>query len=169
MPSARQDHWEIGYIQGPRGLGGDLRLRLHQPDPMVLDVEQLTLDARDGQRSTLAIEAVQPIGANSAIIRLQGVRSRESAERLTGATVIVERRWFAPDALPMVALIGAEAVNAETKAPVGVVSDVLHNGAQYVLVIGEEPDERMIPLVDALATVDADGVVQIQPLPGLID
>ncbi len=167
MASPRRDHWDIGYIQGPRGLGGELRLKLHNPDATVLDGGRVRLIARDGSIAEHDIVDGQWQGASSAFIKLDGVGDRSAAESMTGATVQVDRSWFEPDALPSVALIGAPAVNAETDEPLGEVTDVLHNGAQAVLQIGEA--EHLVPLVDALVTIDDAGTVRVVPMPGLID
>jgi 16S rRNA processing protein RimM len=116
------------------------------------------------------------------LVRFAGYADRDSAEDLRGTLLVMDSAEVAPPADPDefhdYQLIGLS-VRTIAGEPVGVVTDVLHQG-QDLLVIkpsdrpaapGPEPGQILVPFVAALVPeVDVKaGQLVIDPPPGLLD
>ncbi len=82
----------------------------------------------------------------------------------------VDPGWFTQNMeRPLASYLGLMAVNNETGEPIDVVTEVAHNGAQIILVIGEGEGERLVPIVDEFIALVTDKEVRISPIPGLLE
>ena len=135
----------------PHGLRGETLLRPHNPAGSDLGaVKELILETDAGERERRAVERIRRAGEGW-LVKLDGIGSRDDAERLTNRAVRVQRRalprpgsheFFVEDTL------GCQ-VSTEEGADLGVVETVFWNGAQDVWVIRAGDRETLIPLVPA--------------------
>jgi 16S rRNA processing protein RimM len=112
------------------------------------------------------------------VLKLKGIASRDAAEALKGAEVLVDPEQVAlpgQDEYFTADLIGC-AVVTMANAPVGTVTGVLDTGAQPLLEVrrngaGDLGDEVLIPLTeDIVKEVQLDRrTIRIDPPPGLLE
>ena len=165
----------VGRIGRPHGLCGELTVQVHTDDP----------DSRFAAGSVLATEpaARGPLTVSSShwhsgrlLVRFDGYADRSSAEDLRGTLLVMDSSEVGPagdpDEFHDYELIGLDVATVAGE-PVGVVTNVLHQG-QDLLVIrpaGPEAEEVLVPFVAALVPeVDVKaGRLVIDPPPGLLD
>lgn len=180
-PAGTHHHYDhrIGRLLRAHGLEGDLVLQLFRArrvDPSwtrwrrVRDPEPVELELFDTRTENHGLVAAKFVDGATAIVRFDGVDDRNAAERLVSAFVDIDPRR-APDLVADEAdrLFGAQVhVDGE---PFGRVDDLRDNGAQPLLLVGEE--QVMIPLVDAFVqgveqTPDGS-IVHVRSIPGLLE
>ncbi len=126
-----------------------MKVHLHCAESTALiDCQQIILSTAAGQRTV----RFQIVGgaADGLLLQLEGVASREVAEGLRGAAVLVPRGNLPP--LPegeyyYADLVGCRVEDQEGRL-LGLVHSVFSAGAADVLVVRDDRSERMIPLVD---------------------
>jgi 16S rRNA processing protein RimM len=145
----REATLEVGIVVKPHGIRGAVKVRLHSGEPAVLDRrEQLVLRVAGAERAVPF--RVVGLAADGLLLQLQGVASREAAEELRGAAILVERAKLPPlqeGEYYYADLVGCR-VEDEGGCFLGTVHRVFSAGAGDVLVVRDERSERMIPLVD---------------------
>ena len=125
---------------------------------------------RDGAR-TLTVRSMRT-HRDRTIVSFDEVDDRNGAEALTGAELMIETSAARPleeseywdhD------LIGSAVVTTDGTA-VGEVVDVLHGGANDVIVVRGQDKEHLVPLVsDIVRHVVPGARVTIEPIPGLLE
>jgi 16S rRNA processing protein RimM len=157
---------EIGGIARAHGIKGEVVVITHDPDSETLGkVTSIYIDgtehkitgARDTQRGWL--------------VALEGITTRNDAERLKGKPVEVDRSALELDETDVLLddIIGCE-VRLPDGKPWGIVAAVDgSNPHQDLLVIHDGAIERLLPLIDQFVTsIDLDaGVVIVDPPEGL--
>lgn len=169
----------IGRVIRAHGLRGDVLVQLFRPRP--IEAEQLEyvkekptrpveLVFEDGREIVYQIRGVRFVNPASFVASLSGVDSREAAEALTGAFVDMDPRNPPSVADEVDEIFGAKVVDVESGNELGTVDDIRDNGAQAVLVVGE--DEILIPWVEVFIDAVDEGpepVVRVRPIPGLLE
>jgi 16S rRNA processing protein RimM len=148
----------LGRIGGPHGLAGWVKVHsFTEPLEGIVNYGPWEL-ARGASLGRKAVLEWKRAGSGLAV-RLEGVRSREDAQELTGAEVRVERCELpepGPGEVYWHDLMGLEAYSP-AGVPLGRVTGVLELPAHPVLVLRGER-ERLVPLVaERLAGVDLEG------------
>jgi 16S rRNA processing protein RimM len=152
----------VGYVSGAYGIHGWVRIKPYSSDgDALLAAKTWWLDKPDMHD----VEMMQSkLHGGEVVASLMGVAGRDAAEALKGATVHVRRSHFPAldnDEFYWVDLIGLAVVN-ERGESLGVVSDLIDNGAHPILRV-EQPaaedqkpaPELLIPFVDQFVkTVD---------------
>lgn len=159
---------EVGYVARVHGLKGELAVRTFDPDSEALSsVRRVVLRLRSGEERDLSLVSARG-AADAVLVTLEGIGSRQDAEALKGATVLVHREdlpppdegeWFQGD------LVGLEARTPEG-APLGKVTEIWNTGPVPVLVVdGGGPEPLMVPFVDEFVPeVDVQaGVLVVRP------
>jgi 16S rRNA processing protein RimM len=159
---------EVGYVARVHGLKGELAVRTFDPESEALSsVRRIVLRLRSGEERDLSLVSARG-AADSVLVTLAGIGSRQDAEVLKGATVLVHREdlappaegeWFQGD------LVGLEARTPEG-TPLGKVTEIWNTGPVPVLVIeGAGSDPLMVPFVDEFVPeVDVKaGVLVVRP------
>jgi 16S rRNA processing protein RimM len=149
----------VGTIVSPHGVRGEMNVRLQTDDPEhLLTLKRLYLGDETTPRTVLAAR----LHAGNALIRLQGVSTPETVNRLRGLPL----RMRGSDARPLAAneyflyqVIGLEAFD-EAGARLGRVTDLIETGANDVLVI--TPDEG----ADLLLPSHPDVILELDPTAG---
>jgi 16S rRNA processing protein RimM len=152
----------VGYVSGAYGIHGWVRIKPYSSDgDALLAAKTWWLDKPDMHD----VEMMQSkLHGGEVVASLMGVAGRDAAEALKGATVHVRRSHFPAldnDEFYWVDLIGLAVVN-ERGESLGVVSDLIDNGAHPILRVeqpaaeGQKPaPEMLIPFVDQFVkTVD---------------
>jgi 16S rRNA processing protein RimM len=164
---------EIGRVAKPHGILGAVKVALNwSGSDTLLRVESVELELPDGSRRSLQVESARAAG-KQILLKLAGVASRNDAEAIRGAKILVPR-----SALPALAegeyylvdLIGFRVVGPE--GPVGAVVDVqVHPTVDCVVVEGAEAKRYEVPLAPPwLARVDsAAKLIELSSLDGLIE
>jgi len=155
--------WPCGVLGRPHGLKGEIAL-----DPSPGGVEYLAQGTcffvAKGDRSPVPVVAERCGGADRRpLLRLEGVDTREAAAVLSGSILLAAGP--ALDGMPHYLvgdLVGLPAVCGDRE--LGIVADVLQGVAQDILQItAPGGEEELVPLVDALVTVDrVAGVIHIR-------
>jgi 16S rRNA processing protein RimM len=152
----------VGYVSGAYGIHGWVRIKPYSSDgDALLAAKTWWLNKPDMHD----VEMMQSkLHGGDVVASLMGVAGRDAAEALKGATVHVRRSHFPAldnDEFYWVDLIGLAVVN-ERGESLGVVSDLIDNGAHPILRVeqpaaeGQKPaPEMLIPFVDQFVkTVD---------------
>jgi ribosomal 30S subunit maturation factor RimM len=182
MPGAvrRYDH-RIGRIIRAHGLDGSVVLQLFRPRRVEdarlrwrrVDVPQpVELELGHASTELHGVAAAKFVDGSTALVRLADVRDRDAAERLVPSFFDVD-----PADPPQLVtddvdrLFGAEVFVDDEETPLGRVEDIRDNGAQALLLVGEE--EIMIPVIDAFVrSVEQCGEgtkVHVRSIPGLLE
>lgn len=172
--------YRIGRILRSHGLGGELVLQFYRPRRLeqgrlvrqkVRGEQRILLELPSGEQMERTLVSARWIDPSKVVVSLDGLADRNGAEALEGAEVDVDPLQL-PEALcdPADACFGAKLVNDETGDPLGQVTDIRDNGAQPVLVAGDD-DELLIPFVEAfIVRVDPEArIVRLRPIPGLLE
>lgn len=187
-PDKPADAVEVGRILGAWGVKGGLKLKPFASDPQALFASKRWFiepgDGTQAPRRPLPAHAARAWTGPTAIevseVREQGehivavtpdVSDRDLAQALAGWRVYVARSSFprpAEGEFYWIDLIGLSVVNREGVG-LGVVSGLVETGPHCVLKVqptaaaaapGDEPEERLIPFVDAYVdSVDLPGRV----------
>lgn len=174
--------YRIGRILRAHALRGDVviqRFRAVDVPSEALKSRRIKTEApllleRDDWASgrLTALSRIRWIDPTRAVVQLDGIDDRDSAEALQGAFVDLD-----PARLPVGltdevdAVFGATAIHDETGDVLGEVEDIRDNGAQAILQIGDEPGV-LVPWVEAFIAGVEPGPpvrVRIRPIPGLLE
>lgn len=147
----------VGKIVGVHGVRGSLKLKSFCEDPEIWDTRfQLTLQPKGLAPTRFRIGSYR-YHARIILIDLEGIETREQAERWIGSEVFLPRAafpepeegshyWFD--------LIGL-AVKSLDGRLIGEIRHLFSAGPQDVLVVQDEETEVLIPLVEAFVkTID---------------
>ena len=162
----------VGYVSGTHGLRGALRVRLDNPDSLLLRcVQRLTL-VRDGESVEYRILGAQPAGRGTSKLTLDGVNDVAKAVALRGAIVMVAVAALppaAPSEFYYFQAIGCE-IMTTTGLPVGIIEEVFSNGANDIWVVRDRSAEHLVPVIeDIVKGIDWDTRrVIIEAVPGLL-
>ena len=149
---------ELGVVGRPHGVRGEVRVFLHNSGSDILQtVEQVLIESEEGSPRSFGIASVRDAGKHQ-LVGLVGVTSRDAAEQLKGARLLLPR-----DQLPRLEegelyvddLIGLE-VMCENRV-LGTVRESREQGGIEVLTVAAEGEEIEIPLVERyVVTVAVD-------------
>jgi len=164
---------DIGRVAKPHGILGAVKVALNWSGSDTLSrVERVELELPDGSRRSFEVESARAAG-KQILLKLAGVASRNDAEAIRGAKVLVPRSALPPLAegeYYLVDLMGAKVVGPD--GPVGVVVDIqVHPTIDAVVVEGAEGKRYEVPLGPPwLARVDAAArLIELSSLDGLIE
>jgi 16S rRNA processing protein RimM len=163
----------IGYVSGAHGLHGAVRVRLDNPDSVVLRcVQRLTL-ARNGETVEYPVIGAQSAGQGAFKLTLDGVSGVDQAGALRGAIVMVAAAALpptTPSEFYYFQALGCEIVTT-SGLPVGIIVEVFSNGANDVWVVRDRSAEHLVPVIeDIVKGIDLEARrVIIDAVPGLLD
>ena len=148
----------VGRVAGLYGIKGWLKIISHtEPRQNILDYRPWYLE-RAGK-----VEQVDPVAGRkqgkSLVAQVAGIEDRDTAARLIGATILVNRESFAqPESAEYYwnDLVGLKVETVEG-VTLGVVDSLIATGANDVLII-EGDRRRLIPFIadDVIKKVDLD-------------
>ena len=161
---------DSGRIVGTHGIRGEVRIEPWADSPEFLCAfKTLYLD----ERGETAIRVKSRPHKHITLCKIEGVDTIESAERLRGKIVYIDRGdvqlgegvHFVQD------LIGSEVRDYDTDALYGTLTDVLRTGANDVYEITRDGRQYLAPVIDEVVReIDTEnGVVRITPMKGIFD
>jgi 16S rRNA processing protein RimM len=167
----------VGRVGRPHGIRGELTVQVHTDDPDLRFAAGSVLVTEPAERGPLTVSESR-WHSGRLLVRFAGYADRTSAEDLRGTLLVMDSGEVGPTADPDefhdYELVGLEVVTV-TGDPVGVVTDVLHQG-QNLLVVQPAPGrpdrpEILVPFVAAIVPeVDVKaGRLVVDPPPGLLD
>lgn len=168
-PDASDPWLVVGRVVAPFGIRGELKVRVLTDFPERFTERPLYVG---DDRARFEVARWRPHGANVAVLTLQGVASRDAAEKLRNVALYarVEDAARLPKGEYYVhQIVGLEAV-ADDGREIGRVVDVIPTGSNDVYAV-QTPDERevLVPAIkDVVVRIDLKaGRLVIRPIEGL--
>ncbi len=161
----------IGRVLKPHGVRGELKIAPETDFPQRFRQEKsLTFEMR-GTRDTYDVEGIKDLNRGLFVIKLKGVDSVEDAEKMRGASIVVdESRLFPLDEGEYYhhQLIGCEVVDIKLGV-LGTLKEIFFNGGTDVYVVDGEK-EIMIPAIkEMVKEIDVENRrISVEVYEGLI-
>lgn len=159
MPNTPDDLIEVGHVTDAQGIRGQLKVRPYSTDPeALLDSENVwlasTAKSKTQTDKPLLHEVVSArYHSGNVLLELEDIKDRDQALQFKGYVVLMSRADFPEldeDTFYWADLIGLEVRNLEGKK-LGVVAEVLDNGAQCVLsILDDAKKQQLIPFVEPI-------------------
>ena len=173
------DEVVVARIGRPHGVRGEVTVEVHTDEPDRRFVTGRALTVRRPAGGPAPAYAVLTVSGSrwhqgTLLLRFEELGDRTTAESARGLLLTVpvdpEEKPEDPEEFYDHQLVGLAVVTTDGDA-VGSVSDVLHSGAQDLLVIGRDGRDVLVPFVEALVPeVDLTaGRVVVADRPGLLD
>jgi 16S rRNA processing protein RimM len=159
----------VGHILDAQGIKGLVKVKPYSKEPEALFSAPLVWLVKPPATADLSRPfAVQTAKEHSGhvLLGLEGLSDRDQALALKGSAVYVSRVDFpkedGQDTFYWVDLIGLPVVNEQGQA-LGVVADLMDNGAQSILCVKAEnsKEERLIPFIKSVVkSVQSDALAE---------
>jgi len=172
-----QGYLTVARVARAHGVRGALRVQALTSTPQRMNaLETIYLSHTPDRAETLhayTVARCQHDKGDHWLIFLEGVESREAADRLRGQYILVTLQDAVPlaeDEIYLFQVIGLTVLTDEG-ITLGRVISVIETGANDVYVVhGELYGEVLIPAIESVVRhIDVDnGVMHITPLPGLL-
>jgi 16S rRNA processing protein RimM len=162
----------VGKVAKAHGIKGEVKVHPYSGEPAALPAyPAVTLVAPDGRRLGTHRVSGGRIHGRQAILRLEGIDSREQSESLAGCELLVDKALLPP--LPegefyWQEMEGRLVVTTDGRE-LGRVSGLLATGAHDVLVVTGRGREYLIPATFMTAMDAEAGTIVIEPVPGLLE
>ena len=153
----------VGHITGAYGINGWIRIRPYSADAGALLhakawwLGQRSTDSESGADATVRdVEKLEAkLHGDDVVARLMGIANRDSAEALKGQVVKIQRSHFpvlSDNEFYWLDLIGLTVENLQGET-LGVVTDLIDNGAHPILRVVKQVNEGAISLETGAETV----------------
>lgn len=146
-----QDYLLIGEITKPQGVHGELKLRPFTCDPDRFNgLTQVYVQEGDQYRPIQI--AVRSVGADSVFLRMEGVETRDDAEKMRGTQIFIDRAHAVEldaDSTFICDLIGLRGVLTDG-GEIGKITDVLQPSANDVYVFNGARGEVLVPALKSV-------------------
>lgn len=169
------DLLQIGRITGSHGVRGEVSVYSLTDDPRRFSVLKDCFLVTEDFSSKVPMKASRArIAADKVLLKLEGVDDRDAADALKGRYLAVTREnavRLKPDTYFICDLIGCTVVDEEA-GTLGVIADILQNGATDIYVVKREnAKDLLLPAIrQVVREVDiASGIVRVRLLEGLLD
>ena len=169
----------VGRVGRPHGIRGELTVQVHTDDPDLRFAAGSVLATEPAARGPLTITSSH-WHSGRLLVTFDGYADRDSAEDLRGTLLVMDSADVAsatdPDEFHDYQLVGLDVLTVAGQ-PVGVVTDVLHQGQDLLVVQPAGPGtaggrhQILVPFVAAIVP-DVDvkaGRLVIDPPSGLLD
>ncbi len=158
-----QDYLLIGEITKPQGVRGELKLRPVTCDPNRFEGLE-TAYLKDGDHYRPVSISVRRAGANAVFLRMEGVESRDDAEKLRGAALYIDRAHAVEldeDSTFLCDLVGLRGV-CDDGREIGTLTEVMQPGGNDVYVFRAAKGEVLVPaLKSVVKKVDLEAGVML--------
>lgn len=166
----RQDKLEIGKIVSSHGLKGEVKIQPWCDDvSVIMNLKNLYLGSRSDKRKVESSKAFKGM----AILKLEGVKDIDEANKLRGKIVYADRSEIVKDddAFFIVDLIGLTVKDADSGEIYGEITDVSETGANDVYHITKDGKTTLIPAIPLVVKSISleENLMLITPLEGLFD
>lgn len=170
----RADLIRVGVVSRVHGLRGAIVVRLDADSSSILEIADSRCFLLIGDKlEEYVVRGAQRIGASSLRIKPGGIDTREAAEALQNAIVLVSQKDLpplAPEEFYAFRALGCEVITTDGRS-LGKIAEILPTGANDVLVVRDGAAEILIPVIaDVIKTLAFDaGRIVIEPIPGLLE
>lgn len=163
----------IGYVAGAHGVRGAIRVKLENPDSVLLSCVDRLILAQGSERTEYCVIRAQSTGQGAFKVTLDGLTAAERAAALRGAIVMVAAAALPPTApreFYYFQALGCEVLTT-TGLSVGTIEEVFSTGANDVWVVRDHSLEHLVPVIeDIVRKIDLTvRRVIIEAVPGLLD
>lgn len=159
-----------GIIINTHGLKGEVKLEVWCDDPYeFMKIKTLYLDP-EGKQELKVIS--YRIGSRHILAKLDGVTTREQAEKYKNSEIYVSRESLKIPKNKCLTcdIIGLPVKDANTGKLYGTVADVMFNPANDIYVVETKKGETLIPAVpEFIKKVDVYDAVYVTLIPGMMD
>lgn len=188
MAAQTTDDWvEIGRIVAPQGVKGEVRVYPSSdfPERFLVPGDRWLKRPRSPTPEPVELVRGRHIdGKGLYVLQIAGVNSREEAEALRDAVLLVaasDRPRLEPEEFYVADLVGLRVIVQATGAEIGTVTDIFSAGNDLLEVTysppavesssPSKPRTVLVPFVDAIVPVVnlAQGYVEVDPPAGLLD
>jgi len=162
----------IGRVIGPHGVRGLLKIESYaHSEETLLTAGRIYLKQSSGKISEYEIVSAVP-HRGGALIRVEGLDSREQAEAYCGAEILIRKATVSRDDDEYFwhELIGLR-VYLETGRYLGTLEEIVSTAANDIYVVREGKEEFLIPAIhDVVKTIDLEnGKMILSEVEGLLD
>ncbi len=152
---------------------GALRVALDNPDSNSLALAKPIMLDNGIERRAYTIAQIAPLSRGAVRLELDGIATRDAAEALRGADVMVavaDLPAEKDDEFYNFRAIGCE-VRTTDGIAIGTVTDIFPTGSNDVMVVEQNESEVLVPVIaDVIKQLDFDHrLITIEALPGLLD
>lgn len=162
----------IGKIIEPHGLKGEVKIFSFAGQPEnIQHYKKLVLVTPDGTLSRPYSNETCRIKGKSAIVRLDSVHDRNGAEAITGMGVLILKEDLpqpGKDEFYLYSMEGLPVITTQGRR-LGTVTHIFSNGAQDLLVVQDNDEEYLIPILDTIIIHHDNEKIVIEPPPGLLE
>jgi 16S rRNA processing protein RimM len=178
-PILDPDDWlDVGQIVSAQGLQGEVRIYPDSDFPERFENPGQRWLQRSKQAEPERVQLIRGrflAAKNLYVVKFAGVDTREQAEALRGAKLLVpatDRPSLAPGEFHLQDLVGLTVINQQNQAIIGRVIGLIYAGNTLLEVKTEvsTAETILIPFVEALVpVVDLTvGRLEVSPIPGLL-
>lgn len=159
----KPEYLMIGEITKPQGVRGELKVRPVTRDPYRFEGMTEAYMKRGDEYRRVSMR-VNRVTGDAAFISLEGIESREQAEKLRGTLLYVDRAHaiaLSEDETFLCDLMGLKGVDDEGRE-IGVITDILQPGGNDVYVFSGPRGEVLVPaLKSVVLKVDLDAGIMV--------
>lgn len=171
------EYFRIAKIKSAHSLDGKLKIYVIS-DIIERFIKGNTVYLKSGDKYIkYTINSFQPVKKKDALLKLDGVENRNSAELLDGKEIFISkadaesiRHELSDDTFFYKDIIGCQ-VKYKNEI-IGIIADIMEGGAGNILVV-ECIDKKsvLIPFVDSMVDTSGinDNIIIINPVEGLLD
>lgn len=163
----------VGTVVKVQGVRGEVKISPAggRPDDFKL-FRRLQFSGKAGDSRSFEIQSLRVQG-KAAVVKLAGLDTRDQAENLRGAEVLVDREMLpepGPGKVYRHDLEGLTVLTAEGRR-IGRVSSLLLTSAHHILVIEDGEHEYLVPVRKQFVVTDKlkQGILVVTPPPGLLE
>ncbi|MBT8344686.1 MAG: ribosome maturation factor RimM [Desulfofustis sp.] len=161
----------VGRVTKSHGLKGEIKVLPLQGDTEeFINYGRVALVATDGRMTELLDIVRWRAQGRQVILKLATIDNKSEADLTAGMGVLCNRHD-----LPVAAenssgreLVGLEMLTVDNKV-VGIIEAVSHTGAHPIMIVRDNGEEFLIPLVDDIIVDRQGSRLIIDPPPGLLD
>ncbi len=161
----------IGKVRRSHGLKGEIKVLPLQRDAKEFNnYGRVALVAADGRMTDLLDIVRCRIQGTQVILKLATIDNKSEADLTAGMGVLCSRQDTAveDEISSDMSLIGLE-VKTVDSIVVGIIEAISPTGAHPIMIVRDNGDEFLIPLVDDIVVDRKDSAIIIDPPPGLLD
>ena len=161
----------IGRVTRSHGLKGEIKvLPLHGDKEDFNNYSRVALVATDGRMTDLLDIVRWRVQGSQVILKLATIDNKSEADLTAGMGVLCSRQdvAVAAEKSPYAELIGFEVQTIDTKV-VGKIEAISLTGAHPIMIVRDNGEELLIPVVDEIVVGRRDSTIIIDPPPGLLD
>ena len=142
-----EGHVSVGYIRGPHGLDGELKVESLSDNPERFHIGAV-LRAGDGSVTVRSIRSHK----GALLVHFEGIQTREQADELRGLLLEIPEAALGPlepDEYYRFQLVGLE-VRDGSGNKLGVLEEVLDTGANDVYIVSDGESELLVPAIESV-------------------